>query len=351
MGDAKWVFRIQFSSDFQTMVGGERKGYGAAPEEGAMEPLLATKRFGVDLIYARFEDHPDDEPGDCYVQDNTVGFASIHFDPDRPVTDAYLSYEHSECDNFPPLDDGSKVPVRKEFKHVSFDPVQRRFLGTIDWSPTTWMGAVRWEYDFQLSADHSHIESGERKAFKFNARHRCRIMQTRMFATDLIYERASKSQIEESKKFFQREKVNAMESTENATGSTLEVKTGDGIAKTNTIAFVIDGTRFVARILAMREVGGKIQTNTQIGYIGRSGREWVHLDDQRRLLTDEFGHKGVAYKYVADEYSPETSTFPDIESTGTKRPRTPPRPRPSSKYDRSNDSKSRRVFGSIGLEM
>uniref|UniRef100_A0A7S0Q294 RING-type domain-containing protein n=1 Tax=Coccolithus braarudii TaxID=221442 RepID=A0A7S0Q294_9EUKA len=99
--------------------------------------------------------------GSVWVQ-QTVGSASYHF-PDEA---AYISYESKECDQWPALDNGTRPPRRKYFVNAKLDEETRTFVGTIDWSPTSWQGAVRWEYMMRFSPDLSTIWSGQVRVFR-----------------------------------------------------------------------------------------------------------------------------------------------------------------------------------------
>lgn len=296
MGHARWHFRMQFSKDFDSIIGGERRGFGPVKKEGDIRPLLGTKKFGSDLIYSRKQ---VSRPGKCYVQNNTIGLASIHFDP-QALLKVHLAYDHPECSKFPPLDDGSRPPAKKPFTEVKYDPVERNFSGIIDWSPTTWMGAAYWEFTFQFSPDFGEISTGTRKAFKKpeSPWKPPILVNTRGFFNDLVYTRATDDNITRSRVELQKATWQA-----GAVGSTPPID-----ARTKTIAFTIEGSKFIAEIIADRAAVGKIKTNTHIRYTsGHDGREWIFIDPDKLILNDEWGHNNVPFKYVPD-------------GSGTKRP-------------------------------
>mmetsp|Transcript_51752 Transcript_51752/g.123162 ORF Transcript_51752/g.123162 Transcript_51752/m.123162 type:complete len:322 (-) Transcript_51752:75-1040(-) len=95
--------------------------------------------------------------GHTYVQWGEVGFASYHFEKNG---EAYISYESPFCNGFPSLDDGSPLPQRKWFTQPTFDEETRTFRGVINWDPTSFKGAVCWEYEMLFSEDLSRIQAG-----------------------------------------------------------------------------------------------------------------------------------------------------------------------------------------------
>ena len=92
--------------------------------------------------------------GHSYIQENTVGLASYHFDGNVP----YVSYENapdSWC-----LDNNQKPPIRKKFQDWSYDSITRSFRGKIAWTEATFGGDALWKYEFVFSRDFDRIESG-----------------------------------------------------------------------------------------------------------------------------------------------------------------------------------------------
>ena len=92
--------------------------------------------------------------GHSYIQGNTVGLASYHFDEGTP----YISYEHAP-DSWR-LDNNQKPPIRKKFQDWSYDSITRSFRGNITWNEATFRGEVLWKYEFVFSRDFNQIESG-----------------------------------------------------------------------------------------------------------------------------------------------------------------------------------------------
>ena len=84
--------------------------------------------------------------GKTFVQSDLPGFASYHFLANRAT---YISYEADECSRWM-LDDGTPLPSSKSFADVSYDMEARVFKGTIDWSPTSFCGDERWEYEMHF---------------------------------------------------------------------------------------------------------------------------------------------------------------------------------------------------------
>ena len=66
--------------------------------------------------------------GRVYVQGNTVGLASYHF---NSINDCYISYSSPQCSMWPALDNGDRPPTRKPFVNISIDEVKRTFRGDI----------------------------------------------------------------------------------------------------------------------------------------------------------------------------------------------------------------------------
>ena len=92
--------------------------------------------------------------GHSYIQCNTVGLASYHFEGDGP----YISYENAP-DNWR-LDNNQKPPIRKKFQDWSYDSITRSFRGNIAWTEATFDGEALWKYKLVFSRDFNKIESG-----------------------------------------------------------------------------------------------------------------------------------------------------------------------------------------------
>ena len=98
--------------------------------------------------------------GGVYVQGNTVGLASYHFEE----AGSYICY--SSAPPFWRLDDGTPPPERKPFENSSYDPETRTFRGVVNWSPVAFHGDSRWVYRIVFSEDFMAIEGGEVTAYQ-----------------------------------------------------------------------------------------------------------------------------------------------------------------------------------------
>ena len=103
---------------------------------------------------------PDTIFGGIYVQGNTIGLASYHFQEEE----SYISY--SAAPPFWRLDDGSSPPVRKPFENSSYDPLTRTFNAVVHWSPVTFHGDLKWNYRIVFSEDFMTISGGEVTAYQ-----------------------------------------------------------------------------------------------------------------------------------------------------------------------------------------
>ena len=63
------------------------------------------------------------------------------------------------------LDDGSRLPSTKPFTEASYDPVTRTFRGKIDWSPTSFNGFQKQEFELVFSDDFDTISAGKQINF------------------------------------------------------------------------------------------------------------------------------------------------------------------------------------------
>ena len=97
--------------------------------------------------------------GHSYIQCNTVGLASYHFEGDEP----YISYENAP-DSWR-LDNNQKPPIRKKFQDWSYDSATRSFRGNIVSTEATFRGDALWKYEFVFSEDFNIIESGSVTGF------------------------------------------------------------------------------------------------------------------------------------------------------------------------------------------
>lgn len=93
--------------------------------------------------------------GGTYVQGNTEGLASYHFNEEE----SYISY--SAAPQSWRLDDGSPPPVKKPFLNSMYDPGSRTFRAIVDWSGVNFGGDAKWIYRMVFSEDFTQIEGGE----------------------------------------------------------------------------------------------------------------------------------------------------------------------------------------------
>ena len=184
-GWRQWDFILGFSSDLRWIARGIRVSRGPDGK------VLNVVHFGPDDVrkrqyhrhfgspsgggidsnsvihnYRKAVHYPETLVGNIFVQALTVGLASYHFVNDTGTrTDggnalaAYISYEHEQVAQWPPLDNGTPVPSRVWFSNTSFDATTRTFRGTIDWEGTyhtTWQGDRSWRYaQHELYMEHS----------------------------------------------------------------------------------------------------------------------------------------------------------------------------------------------------
>ena len=165
-GDAKWVYRIQFSEDFAGIIGGEIEataGDGSLKKTPFLAPWIAE--WDRHLSYLRWTPPPTTIFSSVYVQGFVYagvheGVASYHF---NSVDDCYISYANAPESWI--LDDGSPPPVRKPFEQVSYVEETRTFQGVVTW-PQGFDGAIRWEYTMVFSSDFSFIASGKVQPYR-----------------------------------------------------------------------------------------------------------------------------------------------------------------------------------------
>ena len=103
--------------------------------------------------------------GNTFIQFHKVGYASYYFVSGSGENEdgAYISYEHEDCSLWPSLDDGSPVPERVPFIHISYDAEMRTFRGTIPWLEaygTTWNGDSEWKYEIIFDSEFTCIIGG-----------------------------------------------------------------------------------------------------------------------------------------------------------------------------------------------
>jgi hypothetical protein len=173
-GSSKWVYEMHFSEDFNIICDGTLRSYTA---DGAAEPV---QKFGEDLIYWRDRPNPTTVAGCVFIQGDTHGLASYHFDED--LASPYISYE-----NAPPtwaLSDGTPFPRRKPFLAPVYDAETRTFRGEVVWDPPT-DGQAKWVYRMVFSETFGAIEGGEVEMIGPDGAR----LDTRFFGQDLFYRR------------------------------------------------------------------------------------------------------------------------------------------------------------------
>ena len=127
--------------------------------------------------------HPGSPWGNVFIQAMMVGLASYHFEDEN---DVYISYEHIECSDWPPLDDGSPVPSRVPFVNHSYDPETRTFRGSIRWIEAygaCWQGCEAWDYEIVFDTEFLCILSGTVKSFRIDGA----LGNTHHYGEDLNY--------------------------------------------------------------------------------------------------------------------------------------------------------------------
>ena len=92
--------------------------------------------------------------GYSYIQHNTVGLASFHFDENVP----YISYENAPYSWR--LDNNQRPPIRKKFQDWSYDSITRSFRGNVAWTIATFDGDAFRKHEFIFSRNFNRIESG-----------------------------------------------------------------------------------------------------------------------------------------------------------------------------------------------
>lgn len=118
--------------------------------------------------------------GEVYIQGDTEGLASYHFNsPD----DCYISYESPDCSDWPDLSDGSRPPMKKPFENAVYSEDTRTFSGIINWSPINWKEDAMWVYTMVFSEDFSCIPHGAVVCFNDEKK----VTKTWLFDQDLGY--------------------------------------------------------------------------------------------------------------------------------------------------------------------
>merc|ERR1712039_441842 len=153
-GNAKWEYEIVFAPDFFGVVGGH-----VLVDNGAnritFRPPWEDPTSG--LNYLRVTPTPETIFGSVYVQGlfyhtQLEGVASYHFISED---DCYISYSNAPA-VWGGLDDGTALPLRKQFTNFRYDAVSRTFTADVEWDPT-FKGASKWEYKMVFAADFSRI--------------------------------------------------------------------------------------------------------------------------------------------------------------------------------------------------
>lgn len=123
--------------------------------------------------------------GNTFCQGLKVGLASYQFLDDGT---AYISYEHPDCGRWPPLDDGTPVPSRVQFREPQFDAQERVFRGKIKWQEdigTSWQGCAEWIYEMKFDVEYTCILAGRVLSLAGHGGDAPQEMST--FGLDLIY--------------------------------------------------------------------------------------------------------------------------------------------------------------------
>merc|ERR1712232_1081729 len=119
--------------------------------------------------------------GQVYVQADTVGLVSYHFDEGGP----YISYE-AALGSFT-TDDGQPFPARKRFSYFHYEPATRTFRGEVQWAPTSVHGSKLWTYEMIFDNGFSRIIGG--KALAFSSLQDTRPTASSWFGTEVLYRR------------------------------------------------------------------------------------------------------------------------------------------------------------------
>ena len=190
-GDERWEYRMVFSDTFNTICDGELRAF--APDGSEKLPLT---RFPATLMYWRQLPNVTTIIGSSYVQGETLGMASYHFEPpdvevatvgeggaEQQLGECYISYA---CAPEPwTLDDGTRPPARKPFMQPVYDSSTRTFTGAIDWGESGFGGDARWEYTMIFAPNFSFIAAGTVQAYRADGQQ----SRTHHFGTHLNYTR------------------------------------------------------------------------------------------------------------------------------------------------------------------
>mmetsp|Transcript_5235 Transcript_5235/g.12613 ORF Transcript_5235/g.12613 Transcript_5235/m.12613 type:complete len:557 (-) Transcript_5235:41-1711(-) len=94
--------------------------------------------------------------GKVFVKEETIGLESLHFTSE---VSGYVSFQDDTCAAWR-LDDGSVVPPQKCFSETRYDAEARNFRGTINWSPSSFKGWRKYEYDLTFDESFMYVASG-----------------------------------------------------------------------------------------------------------------------------------------------------------------------------------------------
>ena len=184
-GDARWEYRMVFSDTFNIICAGELRRFAGDGTE-TLPPLS----FPQTLVYWRQLDEVTTIVGTTFVQGESLGVASYHFE--RPHTsaphhdelgDCYISY--AAAPEAWTLDNGTRPPARKPFLHPTYDAPSRTFTGTIEWHEGAFGGDTRWEYTMVFAPNLATISGGEVRAFNAAGEP----SKTHRFGANLFYRR------------------------------------------------------------------------------------------------------------------------------------------------------------------
>ena len=120
--------------------------------------------------------------GKIFVQRLGLGMASYHFEAKNTC---YISYKSAPEDWM--LDNGEKIPSRKEFKEIFYDKKTRIFAAWVIWfdsEGSTFNGDARWLYQIHFNEDCTEIVAGTVLAFNEYAQ----ITQVDRFGVELKYQ-------------------------------------------------------------------------------------------------------------------------------------------------------------------
>eukprot|EP00536_Pseudo-nitzschia_multiseries_P013329 jgi/Psemu1/34813/gm1.34813_g len=98
--------------------------------------------------------------GNVFTKRMCIGSASYHF---VSPTESYISYRHPACRDLPPMDDGSPLPERVNFRNVEYDDETRKLTATIEWERdfgTSWNDNVRWKLSMRFDTEFMIILRG-----------------------------------------------------------------------------------------------------------------------------------------------------------------------------------------------